>query len=147
MKTKTLILAIMLSCAALPCMAQHNGGRNNAAERKSHREITEMVGDLSQSQRKRLETITDASKERVAALRARQKAVRDSIAIYMKLDGDQSKALFPLFDREAQLQRDISREMYTTKVRVDEVLTPDQRRQLREAMHKPRKDAPKKSHK
>ena len=45
MKTKTLILAIMLSCAALPCMAQHNGGRNNAAERKSHREITEMVGD------------------------------------------------------------------------------------------------------
>lgn len=142
MKTKALLLAILLAVAAAPCFAQHNGSRSHAPERKGNREITEIVGDLSQSQKKRIESITDASKERVAALRARQKAVRDSIAVYMKLEGDQSAAIFPLFDRESQLQCEISREMYTTKVRVDEVLTPDQRRRLREAMSKPRNGSP-----
>lgn len=146
MKTKTLLIVILLSFVAMPCMAQHKGDRERVADPKSHREITEMVSDLSQSQKKRLDAITDASKERVAALRAQKKSVRDSIAVYMKLDGDQSAVLFPLFDREAQLQRDISREMYTTKVRVDEVLTPEQRRQLREAMAKTSKVTPKKKH-
>ena len=105
MKTKTLLIVILLSFVAMPCMAQHKGDRERVADPKSHREITEMVSDLSQSQKKRLDAITDA-----------------------------------------QLQRDISREMYTTKVRVDEVLTPEQRRQLREAMAKTSKVTPKKKH-
>ncbi len=145
MKTKAIILAILLMGTAVPCIAQRDGQQK--LDRDSHKEITEMVGDLSQSQKKRIEDITDASKERVAALRAQRQAVRDSIANYMRLDGDQSRHLFPLFDREAQLQSAISREMYTTKVRIDEILTPDQRRQVRQSVAKSRKDSPKKKRK
>ncbi len=142
MNIKSIILAVALVAVAVPCAAQRDS-RARHDERKP-KEITEMVGDLSQSQKKRLDDITDASKQRVAALRAQKKAVRDSINTYMRLDGDQSAVLFPLFDREAQLQREISREMYTTKVRVDEVLTPEQRKQLRQASDAKRSDPPKK---
>lgn len=101
------------------------------------RDITKMVSDLSSSQKKRLDAITDESKSRIDALRTQRRAVRDSIAMYIQRDGDQSEALFPLFEREAQLQSRISREMYMTKVRIDEVLTPEQRRQVRDACSKP----------
>ena len=139
MNIKSVILTIALVAVALPCAAQ----RDMQSRDRKPKEISELVGDLSQSQKKRLDAITDASKERVAALRAQKKAVRDSIATYMNLEGDHSAVLFPLFDREAQLQRDISREMYTTKVRVDEVLTPEQRQQLRQASARKQHENPK----
>ena len=128
---KTLVIILML-VMAVPATAQDRQQRKGC-----HREIAEMVGDLSQGQKKKLDAITDASRKRVEALRAQQKAVRDSITRYMNMEGDQSRVLFPLFDREAQLSRDISREMYTTKVRIDEVLTPQQRQQVREACRRP----------
>ena len=59
--------------------------------------------------------------------------MRDSIGKYMDSEGDQSKKLYPLFDREAQLQVQISREMYSTKVRIDKVLTKEQRKEFLQA--------------
>ena len=131
MKNKIVILSLMLA-VALPLMAQ-----NPHHDKKNHKEITEMVNDLSTAQKKKLDAITDASRQRVDALRAQQRAVRDSINMYMNMDGDHSRELFPLFDREAQLQCEISREMYVTKVRIDELLTPQQRKQVRDACRKP----------
>jgi len=94
-------------------------------------DITEMVSDLSSSQKSKLDAISSDSRKRVDALRKQQNAVRDSINMYMERDGDQSKALYPLFDREARLQAEISREMYATKVRFDKILTPEQRKELK----------------
>lgn len=56
--------------------------------------------------------------------------------MYMELEGDHSRELYPLFDREAQLQTAINREMYATKIRIDEVLTREQRQTLRNASRK-----------
>lgn len=131
MKAIHTALFLLLVSVSVPAVAQHKDGGE-----KRQRDISELVGDLSQQQKRRLDAITDDSRERVSVLRARQKAVRDSIAMYMEMDGDQSARLYPLFDREAALQRDISREMYAAKVRVDEVLTPAQRQQLRTASRK-----------
>ena len=125
-------------------MAQQPDRRHDGKKGERHKEITEMVSDLSSQQRKRLDAITDASKEKVSALRIRQKAVRDSITMYMEREGDQSRILYPLFEREAQLQCAISREMYATKVKIDELLTPEQRRQVRDACRKPEAKHPKK---
>lgn len=104
--------------------------------RHKHPNITEMISDLSSDQKQALKGITQESKARVKKLRSQQKAVRDSIATFMERDGDQSATLHPLFDREARLQSLISREMYATKVRVDEVLTPAQRQQVKEKCKK-----------
>lgn len=132
MNIKTIIIAVAAMLTMTTAMAQRPKSAFDGP-----RDITKMVSDLSSSQKKRLDAITDESKPRIDALRAQRKAVRDSIAMYIQRDGDQSEALFPLFEREAQLQSRISREMYMTKVRIDEVLTPEQRRQVRDAFSKP----------
>ena len=96
-------------------------------------DITKLVSNLTDNQKGKLETITNDSRQRIEKLRARKKSVRDSIALYMDREGNQSKYLNPLFDREAKIQSEISREMYSTKVRIDEVLTKEQRAEFQKA--------------
>lgn len=120
------LLILML---ALPLAAQTDGGAST--KKKSHPEITEVVSDLSAPQKRKIETITNESRQRTDVLRQQQRAIRDSIKSVMDREGDQSRLLFPLFDREAALQAAVSREMYATKLRIDAVLTPSQRAALR----------------
>lgn len=129
---KIIILALALVFAA-PLMAQHGGPQHGKQRQVS---VSELVDDLSSPQKHKIETISQKSKERVDALRKQQHAVRDSIALFMDRDGDQSKTLYPLFDREAKLKAAIDREMYTTKRQIDEVLTPQQRAALREKLRR-----------
>lgn len=130
---KRIVLLAVLCAVALPLSAQHE------RPHKKQREVTELVQDLNAVQKRKIESISKDSRERVDALRRQQRAVHDSIVMYMEREGDQSAALYPLFDREAKLQVAVSREMYTTKLRIDEVLKPEQREALRSAC---RKDKP-----
>lgn len=130
-----IFLTIMLA-ATLPMMAQHDG---KGPEKKPRPDISEVVGDLSAKQKYKVDNITKESKERVEALRKQQHAVRDSITMFMEREGNHSKVLFPLFDREAKLQAAVSREMYTTKLLLDEVLTKEQRERVRKFHSKDRK--------
>ena len=129
---KRIIILAILFALTLPLSAQHEGRR---PPKKQH-EVTEIVQDLNAVQKRKVETISKDSRERVDALRKQQRAVRDSIGMFMEREGDQSRELFPLFEREAKLQVAISREMYTTKLRIDEVLKPEQREALRNACRK-----------
>ena len=108
-------------------------------------DITQLVSNLTDGQKSKLEAITNESRQRVDNLRARQQAVRDSINLLMECDGDQSKRLYPLFDRAANLQAEISREMYATKVRIDQVLTKEQRQEFQKASKEHRRKLTKKS--
>ncbi len=127
---RTFILVAALA-AAVTLQAQHPS--HHEGKDKGHRpDITELVSDLSDKQKRSIDAITSESKERVSKLRSQQKAVSDSISMFMDRDGDQSKHLNPLFDRQARLHSLISREMYATKVRIDEILNPAQRQQLKQ---------------
>lgn len=123
------LLIMLLLATAMPLAAQ-----NDQQHRRS--DITELVSDLSTAQQRKLDNLRRHAGQQLDTLRAQQRAVRDSINMYMELDGDHSRQLYPLFDREAQLQAAVSRTMYTTKLRVDEVLTDRQREQLRRARQK-----------
>ena len=127
---KRYIVALLLLAIALPVAAQHG--------KKPH-EITELVSDLSSAQKRKIEEIGKQSRERVLTLRNQQKAVKDSIAMFIDRDGDNSTVLYRLFDREASLQVSISREMYDTKLLIDQILTPQQREELRRSLSKDRK--------
>ena len=127
----TLTLALGLSLSA-----QRQGGQSHKDQRP---DITQLVSNLTDSQKNKLETVTSESRQRVDKLRARQKTVRDSIALYMDRKGDQSRYLNPLFDCEAKIQAEISREMYSTKVRIEQVLTKEQRQEFQKASEQHRK--------
>lgn len=128
-----LALALFL---AFSLSAQRQDGQRHDQKRP---DITELVSNLTDDQKSQLEAITNDSRQRVEKLRAQQKAVRDSINLYMDREGDQSKYLNPLFDREAKIQAEISREMYASKVRIDKVLTKEQRAELQKASKQHRK--------
>ena len=130
----TLLLGFSLS-------AQRSGDQRHNDKRP---DVTQLVSNLTDSQKSKLEAITNDSRQRVEKLRAQQKAVRDSIALYMEREGNQSKYLYPLFDREAKIQAEISREMYAAKVRIDEVLTKEQRVEFQKASKQQRKKHAKK---
>ena len=128
---KILFLAVLITMS-LPLAAQHKPDCH--PHHQGPKEVTEIVSDLTPVQKRKIESITKESRTRVDALRTQQHAVRDSINNYMEKEGDQSKKLFPLFDREAKLQVAVSREMYNMKVKVDDVLTKEQRAELRRSL-------------
>lgn len=132
-KILPLALALFL---AFSLSAQRQDGKRHDQKRP---DITELVSNLTDDQKSQLEAITNDSRQRVEKLRAQQKAVRDSINLYMDREGDQSKYLNPLFDREAKIQAEISREMYASKVRIDKVLTKEQRAEFQKASKQHRK--------
>lgn len=124
------VAVLALQCSVAFAQRPHHERDCEDARGEGRPEITELVSDLSSGQKSKLEFITKESRNRVERLRKEQKSVRDSIGRFMDMEGDHSKQLYPLFDREARLQAEISREMYATKVRFDEVLTPVQRKEL-----------------
>lgn len=144
---KRIVLLALVSLFAFQCTLSYaqnprHGGPHDRQGRRP--DITKIVSNLSDAQKEKLETLMEASRQRVDKLRRQQQAVRDSIALYMDRDGNQSKKLYLLFDREAKLQVEISREMYNTKVRIDEVLTKEQRQQFRQASKEQKKHKNKK---
>lgn len=129
---KYITLAILMALA-IPLAAQHDGPRH---EKKARPEISEIVSDLSAPQKRKIENITRQSRERIDNLRAKKRAVSDTIARLIEQEGDHSSQLNPLFEHEAYLQVAINREMYATKLRIDEILTREQRAVLRDAGRK-----------
>lgn len=132
---KKILFLILLIAVTLPVFSQADAKRHG----KKHKDITELVDNLTPVQKRKIENITKESVERVAVLRQRQKEIRDSINDFMNRDGDQSTVLYPLFDREAAVKVAVSREMYATKRSIDEVLTKEQRASLRNAFGKEKK--------
>ena len=134
---KRLLPLILVAMLAMPATAQprpHQGDKKPQAPK-----IEEMVSNLTSSQRRRLLKVQEQSHERIDALHATLGTVRDSIRTLMHRDGDNSKTLFPLFDREAALQSAISKAMYQMRLEIDAILTPEQLAELRRAMPKKKK--------
>ncbi|MGX8713242.1 MAG: hypothetical protein ACSW8I_06120, partial [bacterium] len=137
-------LALVLFTVSFAPQSNLSAQRPHGGKQEPRPDITELISDLSSSQKSKIETISNESKNRVDKLRKQQQAVRDSIALYMELEGDQAKYLYPLFDREARLQTLVSREMYSAKVQIDQILTKEQRQELHKSNQRHRKQHHKK---
>ena len=130
MKKLLATLFAILLCGSL--LAQNpEGGRHKRHGRQEPPKIEEMVSNLSAMQKKKLETITTNCKSKTEKLQSELKTIRTKIHALMEKEGDQSDKLFPLFDREAAIQAEISKEMYTTRQQIDQVLTDEQLAEFR----------------
>lgn len=123
------------------CQAQqrqtHNGQQNGHPGRPP--KVEEIVKDLSIRQKRQLETISNETKVQMDKYKAELKQVKDSIHYYMDMSTDKTDVLFPLFDREAKIKANMSKLMYRTRLKIDNVLTKEQLRVLNDAMNKKRK--------
>lgn len=127
----TLLLTLVLAATA---MGQHKN--DHSRHHKETPKIEEMVSDLSAIQKKKLSTVMENSRKEVDRLQAELDKVRKQIHALTNRDGDNSDQLFPLFDREAALRAEISKEMYRTRLQIDEILTKEQLVEMRARLAK-----------
>lgn len=138
---KTVILFVCLLFATV-ALAQNPRGPRGGKDHAPSQDVIEMVSDLSATQKKKLESISTESKKRVDKMQNELKALRGKIRQLMQADGDNSAVLFPLLDKESSLQAEIAKEMYRTRLLFDQVLTPDQLKELRAKFESERKKHP-----
>ena len=142
-KTLFIILTMLI---ALPSFAQQKPKDKDGRDvHRQDNKIENIVKDLSATQKTRIDLVTRQSKKKVDAYRKQLQAVRDSIHTLMDSQQDNSEPLFRLYEREGHLQAEISKEYYRAKRAIDDVLTPEQYKTLRENSkepkpHKPRPD-------
>lgn len=129
------LIALLLCFVVLPAQPSrhHQGKRDNPPK------VEEMVSNLSLKQKKNLLDVRERSHARMDELKAQLSLVRDSIRDYIHRDGDNTKVLYALFDREGDLQALISKEMYSLRLQIDAILTPEQLKEFRDALQKRRK--------
>lgn len=139
MKRFIFFLTMVVFASSLCAQSDEPAGHDRHHSEKS---IESFLPDLSATQKTRIDIITRQSKKNVEAIHKKLDNVRDSIRSYMESTDDHSDILFPLFEREGQLQAELSKEYYRAKVEVDKVLTPEQHKALSQKMkdrrpHKP----------
>jgi|GEM_PF-1586098 len=140
MKRTTLFLTAILIGFTLTAQPP-DGGPHKRHRRPEPPKVEQMVSNLSAIQKKRLETITADCQQQVDKLETELNTVRQKIRTLMDQPGDQSDKLFPLIDRESQLQAQIAKTMYTVRQQIDHVLTDEQLAEFRsrlKADHKQR---------
>ena len=137
-KIATYLVAI-LACTMLFAQSPNEFGHGKKHHKHEPPKIEEMVSNLSAIQKKRLETITQESKRQVDKMQAELKSINSQIRKLLDAEGDQTNTLFPLFEREAQLKLEINKEMYRTRQQINNVLSKEQLKELRERMKADRK--------
>ena len=125
----TLLLALLLGATVMGQQSHPNGRHHHKPPK-----IEEMVNDLSAIQKKRLNTVMENSRKEVDRLQAELDKVRKQIHTLTNQDGDNSSQLFPLFEREGELRAQISKEMYRTRLQIDEILTKEQLSAMRKRL-------------
>lgn len=127
--TTAFLFALLLG---LTLMAQPPEGKHRTHHRRPEPpKVEQMVSNLSAIQKKRLETISDECKQDMDKLEKELNTVRYKIRALMESDGDQTEKLFPLIDREAQLQAQMAKTMYRVRQQIDRVLTDEQLAEFR----------------
>ena len=126
---KKIVTLMLVLSIAMTAMSQHKP--DHTRKHKEPPKIEEMVNDLTAIQKKRLNTIMENSRKEVDRLQAELDKVRKQIKLLTNKDGDNSDQLFPLFEREGQLRAEIAKEMYRTRLSIDEILTKEQIVELR----------------
>ncbi len=130
MKKTFIFIISILTITTLMAQAPSGGHRHRQGPPEPPK-VEEMVSNLSAIQKKRLEGISENCKKQTAKLQKELDEIRSQIRNLMMQDGDQSDKLFPLIDRESSLQAQIAKEMYRTRVQIDQVLTEEQLTEFR----------------
>ncbi len=133
------ILSVLLLSLAIASPVALRADDHPHKQKKCPPDVASIVTDLSAAQKKKIEQISKEGKDRIHQLEGLQRQVRDSIRMYMDKYEDNSKILYPLFDREGKIETDINKEKYRIKTAINKILTPDQHKQLVEHFRKTHK--------
>lgn len=131
---KFVSVIVVLLTISLSGFAQQKVEHKRSQEFK----IENFVDDLSSEQKKKIDDISSQYMNRISKMRQELKSLRDSIRTISDKYGDNTKTIFPMYEREAKIQTEISKEMYRMKLQLDKVLTKEQYNALHSNLAKKR---------
>lgn len=102
-------------------------------------DITQFVSNLTEQQQAEIKTITAESKKTLDEYRRQLSDLHSEIQHYYGQPGDRSSDLFPAYAQRSALYVKIDQAKYYTKLRIDNVLTAEQQKELRENLERERK--------
>ncbi|MBR5784800.1 MAG: hypothetical protein IKY43_06515 [Bacteroidales bacterium] len=142
MKTKILIFALAISsiiAASNTLLAQH-GPKHNFKWLPREVIVKKILDDLSTDQRNTLVQMSKENRERMDKYRKELKSLNDSIMMLRKKDGNNSEILFPLVDRLYKLEAEKDKSLYLYELKIDSILTAEQKIKIDEYEEKMRQD-------
>lgn len=122
------IAAIVLFCA-IACAATAQSDYDNAYTTP---DVSQFVKTLTKQQQEELRKVTTESKKTLEGYHQQLVDMHKEIQHYYGLPGDRSSDLFPLYAQRSALYVKIDQAKYRTKMRIDQILTDEQQKELRE---------------
>lgn len=123
----------LFACLFILSVGTASAQSKHKLDRKPHHpRVEEVVKDLNSGQKRKIDQYCKERGEHISALEGERETLRDSIRTVLHKEGDNSKVLFRMLDREAKIQAEIGKEMYRTRLKIDAVLTPDQVKLMRQ---------------
>lgn len=102
-------------------------------------QIEKVLDNLSDSQIDALQKLSKENKKYLETFRKEMKVLEDSIDMLMKRKGNHSKQLYPLLERRAKLALEKDKKLYLSKVKIDGILTDEQRATIDKFFNEQRK--------
>ena len=91
------------------------------------KQVEEVLTNLTDNQRKMLHKLSKENKEYMDKYRKDRDQLEKTIKSLLEMKEDVSEALFPLIDMKARLEAEKEKNLYKMKLKIDEILTPEQR--------------------
>lgn len=91
------------------------------------KQVEEVLTNLTDNQRKMLHKLSKENKEYMDKYRKDRDQLKKTIKSLLEMKEDVSEALFPLIDMKARLEAEKEKNLYKMKLKIDEILTPEQR--------------------
>ena len=88
--------------------------------------------NLTDNQREALHKLSKENKEYMEKYRKDEEKLRKSIGLLLAKDGDNSEILFPLIEMKAELEAEKEKKLYKVKLKIDSILTVEQREKMKE---------------
>ena len=91
------------------------------------KQVEEVLTNLTDNQRKMLHKLSKENKEYMDKYRKDRDQLEKTIKSLLEMKGDVSETLYPLIDMKARLEAEKEKNLYKMKLKIDEILTPEQR--------------------
>jgi len=131
-KLKYLTLAgLLLTLAISPAFAKsgHSKSCENIDQQASRLEHLKKNLDLTSEQEAEIKDIFAGSKERNEAMRSEKRSTREEIRKISRAEALDESRLRELLRKQSDQQADMMIAMHATRVKIDQVLTPEQQKQ------------------
>ena len=102
-------------------------------------DVSKFVSNLTKKQQADIKVIAEEGKADIDSYRNELMNLREAIQHFYKMPGDRSSELFPLYAQRSALYAKIDKTKYYTKMKIDQVLTPEQQQELRTNLEHERK--------